>query len=86
MNEPTEVIDYSTFMSAGAEEIVDRKNGHGCERDYERMLRDSMSEEYYYELAEMNLQCIRNGGDWYPHICRPGNENLEKIGVVMPGE
>ena len=86
MNELTEVIEYGTFMRAGAEEIVARKGGHGCVNDYERMFRDSMTEDYYYELAEMNLQCLRNGGDWYPHICRPGNECLEKIGVVMPGE
>ena len=84
MNEPTEVIDYNTFMSAGAEEIVARKNGHGCERDYERMLRDSVTEEDYYDIAGMNLECARNGGQWYPHLVNP-SQRMKDMGVVMPG-
>ena len=85
MDKAVEVIDYTTFMRASAEEIVARKGGHGCVNDYERMLRYLIAEDDYYRLAEMNAQCVRMGGEWYPHICRPGNENVEKIGVVMPG-
>ena len=78
------VIEYSIFMRAGAEEIVSRNYGHGCVNDYERMLCDSVAEEDYYDIAEMNLQCARNGGQWYPHLWNP-SQRMKDMGVVMPG-
>ena len=83
-SKPTEVIEYSIFMRAGAKEIVSRKCGHGCVNDYERMLCDSVAEEDYYDIAEMNLQCACNGGQWYPHLWNP-SQRMKDMGVVMPG-
>jgi hypothetical protein len=53
----TDVIDYSTYMRAGAEVIVARKDGHGCVNDYERRLRDSVS-EYDMSLVRFSVTCI----------------------------
>lgn len=85
MCERTDVIEYGTFMRASAEMVVGRKGGHGCVNDYERIVRDSLPEDEYYELAEMNLQCARMGGEWYPHLVPYASQGVKDIGVVMPG-
>ena len=83
-NRLTEAIEYSIFMRAGAKEIVRMNDGHGCVNDYERRLCDSVPEDEYYDIAEMNIECKRNGGVWYPHLVDP-SQAMKDMGVVMPG-
>ena len=61
------------------EDDVDFLNDHSTE------IKDAILDDTEFsDIAEMNIECKRNGGVWYPHLVDP-SQAMKDMGVVMPG-